>query len=151
MTITEKKINRTLQTDLRTVFQLRVSQEELDALNRCDHNVRYKYVMKRIADTETIWTMSKDRSTIAIQIQDGIRLFPIWSSKEYGIAFCEDICPDFSCLPISLEDFVEYFIDFICDEDLMINVFPTVKEPLGKIVDINEFANQLGKELEEYK
>ena len=133
------------------VYQLKVSKEELEALNRCDQNVRYKYVMKRIADTETIWTMSKDRSTIAIQIQDGIRLFPIWSSKEYGIAFCEDICSDYSCLPISLEDFVEYFIDFICAEDLMINVFPTVKEPIGKVVDINEFADQLGKELEEYK
>ena len=151
MTITGKKIDRILQTDMSKIFQLRVSCKEFDALNRSDRKVRYKYVMKRIADTETLWTMSKDEMTIAVQIQDGVGLFSVWSSREYGIAFCEKMCSDFSCLPISLDDFVEYFIDFICDEDLLINVFPTVKEPIGKVVDVNEFAERLSKELEDYQ
>ena len=151
MSITEKKINRILQTDSSSVFQLKVSREEFDAMNKCNRDIRYKYVMKRIADTETLWSIAKDESAIIIQVQDGIRLFPVWSSKEYGISFCECMSSNCTCLPISLDDFVEYFIDLILDEDLLVNVFPTPNEPLGKIVTINQFADCLGEELEEYE
>ncbi len=107
--------------------------------------------MKRIADTETLWTMAIDAKAIGIQIYEGKKLFAVWSSKEYGMAFCEKVNADVSCLPITLDDFEEYFIDFICNEDLFMNVFPTIDEPIGKVVDINEFAERLGKELEDYQ
>lgn len=151
MIITGGKIDKVIGTDISSVFQLKVTKEEFKAMNLCDREVRYKYVMKRIADTETVWTMAIDEKTIAIQIQDQIKLFPVWSSREYGIAYCESMNSDYFCSPISLDDFEKYFIDFICDEGLLINVFPTVSEPIGKIVNINEFTDRLGKELEDYQ
>ncbi len=151
MIIPGKKIDRLLNTDLSSVNQLKVSNEEFKALNCCDKEVRYKYVMKRIADTETLWTMAIDAKAIGIQIYEWKKLFAVWSSKEYGMAFCEKVNADVSCLPITLDDFEEYFIDFICNEDLFMNVFPTIDEPIGKVVDINEFAERLGKELEDYQ
>lgn len=151
MIITGKRIDRILLTDLSLIFQLKVSVKEFESLNRCDRNIRYKYVMKRIADTETIWTLAKNESTVGILIYEGQGLFPMWSSREFGEAFCQDMDPNYICLPLSLDDFVEYFIDFICEEDLLINIFPTTNEPIGKIVDINEFAEYLNKELEAYQ
>ncbi len=151
MTITEKGIERILRTDMSSVFQLKVSSKEFEALNKCDRIVRYKYVMKRIANTETLWTMCKDERTMVIQLIDGQGLFDVWSSKEYGLAFINKVNPNYICSPVSLDEFVEYFIDFICEENLLINVFPTEKEFIGKIVDINVFAEHLRKELEDYQ
>lgn len=37
-------------------------------------------------------------------------------------------------LLITLDIFVDSFIDLIVQEELLINVFPTEKEPLGKIM-----------------
>ncbi|MDE5794743.1 MAG: DUF2750 domain-containing protein [Muribaculaceae bacterium] len=107
--------------------------------------------MKRIANTETLWTMCKDERTMVIQLIDGQGLFDVWSSKEYGLAFINKVNPNYICSPVSLDEFVEYFIDFICEENLLINVFPTEKEFIGKIVDINVFAEHLRKELEDYQ
>ncbi len=151
MTITGKKIDRRLKSDFSSVSQLKVSEEEFNALNRRDKEVRYNYVMKRIADTETLWTMLIDEKTIAVLVHDEKKLFSVWSSKEYGLALCKNLNTEYKCLPISLDEFVEYFIDFICEEDLLMNVFPTINEPLGKVVTINEFSERLGKELEDYQ
>lgn len=41
-------------------------------------------------------------------------------------------------------------IDYICQNDLLINVFPTVSDPFGKIVGLNTFAEDLSKALEDY-
>ncbi len=151
MIITERKIDRLLNTDLSSVNQLKVTTEEFNALNRCEKEVRYKYVMKRIADTETLWTMAIDATAIGIQIYEGKKLFAVWSSKEYGEAFCEKVNADVSCLPITLDDFDEYFTDLIFDDELLMNVFPTINEPIGEVVNINEFTDRLEKELEDYQ
>lgn len=58
---------------------------------------------------------------------------------------------DFKSIAITLEDFEENVIDFICDEELLINIFPTENEPIGRIVDLNKFAKDLSILLEEYE
>lgn len=51
---------------------------------------------------------------------------------------------------ITLDCFENSVIDFICEKGLYINVFPTEKEPLCKIVSLNRFAEDLSVFLEDY-
>lgn len=38
-----------------------ISTEEKNALIQCQSDIRYKYTLKRIADTETLWLKTKTR------------------------------------------------------------------------------------------
>lgn len=131
--------------------ELVVSKEEFKALTKCRTEVRYQYALKRIADTETMWSIVGDKSPFAIQSFGKERLLPVWSSKEYAQAFCINDYADCESIAITLDSFEESVIDYICKEGLLLNIFPTVQEPLGKIVGLNTFAEDLSKFLEDYK
>lgn len=47
--------------------ELRISNEEYEALTKCQPEVRYQYTLKRIADTETMWSIVGDKNSFAIQ------------------------------------------------------------------------------------
>ena len=64
--------------------ELMISNEEFEALTKCRPEVRYQYTLKRIADTETMWSIVRDKSSFAIQSFGKERLLPIWSTKEYA-------------------------------------------------------------------
>ena len=132
-------------------MELKISIEELKALINCKSEIRYQYTLKRIADTECMWSIIGSNNSFAIQDYEGKRLLPIWSSKEYAQAFCVNDRAKFKCCAISLDKFEESIIDFICNERLLINVFPTEKDPFGKIVGLNKFAEDLSIILEDYE
>lgn len=132
------------------IIELKISDKEFEALNKCTPEVRYQYAMKRIAGTEAIWLIWNDETHLAIQFMGKERLLPMWSSREYAQAFCADDFSSCKCKAVTIEYFVESIIDVICEDELLINVFPTQQECRGKVVDLNTFAEDLSKELEDY-
>ena len=132
------------------INELYVSDKEFEALMKCSSKIRYSYTLKRIADTETMWSLCNKESHFAIQNCDDRRLFPIWSSKEYAQPFCTKEWKDFDCTAITLDYFEEHLIDYICQKGLLINVFPTTSNPIDNIVRLNTFAEDLSKALEDY-
>ena len=151
MIITERKIDRTLQTDLSLVFQLRVSPKEFNAMNMCDRKVRYKYTLKRIVDTETIWLLSSAEDIILSLTHDEDTFIPIWSSKEYGHDFCKKIIrEEYNCMPVSLYDFLDILTEYDHETDLKIGVFPTINDFMGSLVTIEVFVQSVDEEQEWY-
>ena len=148
--ITNSNINIIIMEEKTSPNELSISQEEINALISCPPDVRYQYAIKRIADTETMWTLSVDGQMFAVQKIGDNLLFPIWSSKEYTVAFGSAFMEEYSCIPISLEDFEEYIIDIICENGYLINVFPTHKAEVGKIVGLDIFSEDLSNALSEY-
>ena len=128
-----------------------ISEKEFNALIKSQPNVRYQYALKRIADTETMWSIVDNNGAFVIHSYGNERLLPIWSSKEYAHAFCVKNMLDYKITFISLDFFEESIIDYICKEGLSINVFPTGQEVLGKVVGLNQFAEDLSHALEDYK
>lgn len=128
-----------------------ISENEFNALINSQPNVRYQYALKRIADTETMWSIVDNKGAFVIHSYGNERLFPIWSSMEYAHAFCVKDWSNCKIKAISLDTFESSTIDFICKEGLSINVFPTGQEVLGKVVGLNQFAEDLSHALEDYK
>ena len=133
-----------------TQNELNVSPKEIKALMTCHPDVRYQYTIKRIADTETMWTLGIDNQTFAIQKIREDYLLPIWSSKEFAIIFGSTFMKEYNCFPISLDNFEESIIDIICENGYLLNVFPTQTEEIGKVVGINSFSEDLSAALSEY-
>ena len=98
-----------------------------------------------------MWSIVGDKNSFAIQSFGKERLLPIWSSKEYTQVFCINDNADCESIAITLDSFEESVIDYICKEELLLNVFPTIQEPVGKIVGLNTFAEDLSEILEDYK
>ena len=132
------------------INELKISPKEIEALMSCNPDVRYKYTIKRIADTETLWTLGVDNQTFAIQKSGEDYLLPIWSSKEFAIIFGSTFMKEYNCFPISLDNFEESIIDIICENGYLLNVFPTQTEEIGKVVGINSFSEDLSAALSEY-
>lgn len=130
--------------------ELIISEKEFNALIKSQPDVRYQYALKRIADTETMWSIVDNNGAFVIHSYGNERLLPIWSSKEYAHAFCVKYWSNCKIKAISLDTFENSIIDFICKEGLSINVFPTGQEVLGKVVGLNQFAEDLSHELEDY-
>ena len=131
--------------------ELNISPEEIKALTTCPPDVRYQYTIKRIADTETMWTLGIDNQTFAIQKIKEDCLLPIWSSKEFAILFGSTFMKEYSCIPISLDNFEDNIIDIICENGYLLNTFPTQIEEIGKVVGINRFSEDLSEALSEYE
>ncbi len=108
--------------------ELIISENEFNALIKSQPDVRYQYALKRIVDTETIWSIVDNNGAFFISSYGNERLFPIWSSKEYAHVFCVKDWSNWKIEAISLDTFENYIIDFICKEELSINVFPTGQE-----------------------
>ena len=128
-----------------------ISGKEFNALIKSQPDVRYQYALKRIADTETMWSIVDNNGAFFIQSYGNKRLFPIWPSKEYAHAFCVKYWSNCKIKVISLDTFENSIIDFICKEGFSINVFPTGQEVLGKVVGLNQFAEDLSHALEDYE
>lgn len=132
------------------INELKISPKEIETLMSCNPDVRYQYTIKRIADTETLWTLGVDNQTFAIQKSGEDYLLPIWSSKEFAIIFGSTFMKEYNCFPISLDNFEESIIDIICENGYLLNVFPTQTEEIGKVVGINVFSKDLSAALSEY-
>jgi len=132
------------------INELKISPKEIETLMSCNPDVRYQYTIKRIADTETLWTLGVDNQTFAIQKSGEDYLLPIWSSKEFAIIFGSTFMKEYNCFPISLDNFEESIIDIICENGYLLNVFPTQTEEIGKVVGINSFSEDLSAALSEY-
>lgn len=103
-------------------MELRISTEEMNALIQCQAEVRYEYTLKRIADTETLWSIIGSKNSFSIQSNGKIKLFPIWSAKEYAQAFCTNERNNCRSIAITLDCFENLVIDFICEKGLYITV-----------------------------
>lgn len=132
------------------INELKISPKEIETLMSYNPDVRYQYTIKRIADTETLWTLGVDNQAFAIQKNGEDHLLPIWSSKEFAIIFGSTFMKEYNCFPISLDNFEESIIDIICENGYLLNVFPTQTEEIGKVVGINSFSEDLSAALSEY-
>ncbi|WP_291091578.1 DUF2750 domain-containing protein [Empedobacter sp. UBA7494] len=85
----------------------------------------------------------------AISIINDKKIFPIWSAKEFAELTKNDGWKNCKILKLTLDDFEETLFDYIDENNLLINVFPTDKT--GFVVSLEEFARDLKDELEQYQ
>lgn len=132
------------------IRELWISNEEFQALEKCNSEIRYTYTIKRIADAEALWYILDEDGYLIIQTDGNKKFLPVWSSKEYAQVFCVKGENNYKYSAITSETFQDSVIDYIKQNGILINVFPTKKEPLGKIVDLKTFVEEINYLAEDY-
>lgn len=132
---------------------MELTDKEIDAILGKSQDVRYTYSLKRIADNDCLWILtSKQGKYISIH-NEGLNMLPIWPFKEYAENYISalDKEDEYTAIVLSIENFADELIDSLCENGMLICVFPVSEDKSGKIVDVNTFAEDLGRELENYK
>lgn len=150
MIITERKIDKDFIRDKGQFRKLVVNKTEFTSLIQCPNDVRYTYTIKRIVNTETIWVLSSKEDNIIFIINEGKRYIPLWSSKDYGLSFCQNGLDGCDCKAISLYDFLDLLKEISLDSSILLGVFPTINDISGRLVSADVFIQNVDEELEWY-
>ena len=123
--------------------------QEIESVIKLEPFERYKYSLKRIADNETLYTIKRDKETIAISDLDDEKLIPFWSAKQFAELNITDEWNEFYVEEISLDDFENEMVDFINENNFLMNIFP-INNKIGFVVSLDEFIRDLNIELERF-
>ncbi|MDN4014999.1 DUF2750 domain-containing protein [Chryseobacterium gambrini] len=110
---------------------------------------RYKYFIKKVADWEFFFTLVNDNGDFVVSELENEKLLPLWSAKEYAELCKINGWEEFTIKELNLDDLENEVIDFIVDNNCLINVFP-VYENTGFVVNLQEFTRDLSEELKNY-
>ncbi|AZA55461.1 DUF2750 domain-containing protein [Chryseobacterium sp. G0201] len=124
-----------------------MNQKEIENVVSLEPIERYKYFIKKVADWETFFTLLDEDGEYVLSELDDYKLLPLWSAKEYA-----ELCKiggweKYTIKELSLDDLEDEIIDFITENDCLINVFP-IYDKTGFVVNLQEFTRDLNDELE---
>jgi hypothetical protein len=128
---------------------MNLKTQEIESVIKLEPFERYKYSLKRIADNETLYTIKRDNETIAISDLDDEKLIPFWSAKQFAELNITDEWNEFYVEEISLDDFENEMVDFINENNFLMNIFP-INNKTGFVVSLDEFIRDLNIELERF-
>ena len=128
---------------------MNLKTQEIESVIKLEPFERYKYSLKRIADNETLYTIKRDNETIAISDLDDEKLIPFWSAKQFAELNITDEWNEFYVEEISLDDFENEMVDFINENNFLMNIFP-INNKTGFVVSLDEFIRDLKIELERF-
>jgi hypothetical protein len=128
---------------------MKITNKEIEAVSQLEAFQRYEYFIKRVADSERMYTLVDDNGNLAIADVESSAVLSVWSASEFAENNAVDEWGSFSVKEITVEEFEEDIIDMIEKNNWLINVF-SIKGKSGFVVNINEFAKDLSAEMQKY-
>lgn len=128
---------------------MKTTNKEIEAVSQLEAFQRYEYFIKRVADSDKMYTLVDDYGNLAIADVENSAVLSVWSAFEFAENNAVDEWGSSSVKEITIEEFEEDIIDIIEKNNWLINVF-SIKGKSGFIVDINEFAKDLSAEMQKY-
>lgn len=129
---------------------IRITDKEIEAVSSLAPFERYKYFIKRVADTELMYSIKSPEGNWAISEVETFKLFPLWSAREFAEQCLSSGWTGFEIEEIEMDIFEDELLDFIHSQGYLLNVFP-VGQHTGFVVDINEFVKDLSEEMKNYQ
>jgi hypothetical protein len=128
---------------------IKITEKEIEAVSALTPYERYKYFIKRVADTELMYSLKSPDGNWAISEVEGSKLFPLWSANEFAEQCKLSGWLGFYIEEITLETFEDELLEFVHSQGYLLNIF-AVGQNTGFVVDILEFAKDLSEEMKNY-
>lgn len=129
---------------------MRVTEKEVDSVSALEPFKRYQYFVKRVSDSEKMYSLQSQEANWAISEVEGHKLFPLWSAKEFAELCLIDGWEGYTIKEISLDDFEDEIISIIEAENYLLNVF-SVGPKTGFVITLDEFIRDLSEEMKKYE
>lgn len=129
---------------------MKISEKEIIAVCQLDAFERYQYFIKRVADSEKMYSLIDNEGFWAMADIEDKTVISLWPAPEYALINAIDDWDGFLVKEIIIKEFEDDFINCIEKNNWLINIF-SFKEKAGLVVDISEFARDLSEEIKKYQ
>lgn len=129
---------------------MKISEKEIIAVCQLDAFERYQYFIKRVADSEKMYSLIDNEGFWAMADIEDKTVISLWPAPEYALINAIDDWDGFLVKEIIIKEFEDDFINCIEKNNWLINIF-SFKEKAGFVVDISEFARDLSEEIKKYQ
>jgi len=126
----------------------KLANKEREAVLKLEPFKRYTYSIKRIADTETVYSLRHKDGTWALAELDNRTLLSIWPHADFAQSAVAEEWEGYGICEIPLEEFTDAILPSF-DPALLINVF-SIADKSGFVVDQQELLRDLKEELSNY-
>jgi len=127
-----------------------ISNEEFSALVKLPATQRYVYLIKRVADQESLWSLKSPDGWVLFADGNGKELVPIWSDEKFASACATGIWRNADPQPISLDAWQTRWLPGIARDGRKVVVFPTPADR-GCVVECDKLAEDLTAEADKYE
>ena len=123
--------------------------QEIKAVTGLNGAKRCEYLVKRVADTEQLWSLRAADGWVQMGDDTGAPLFPIWPHERYAEACATGDWADCKPAPISLEDWLQAWTPGLEKDARKVAVFP-LATGAGVVMAPRDLESALRQELENY-
>jgi len=113
------------------------SESELKQLSNMSDEERFNYCLAHMAETEEVWGLAEPQGWV-IGEKDAQSTLPIWPYKEFAVQCKSAQWAAAEPQAISLEQFVYKVSQMLIENQMMMEVFPTITAA-GKIMEPKAF------------
>lgn len=124
------------------------SENEISSVQQLNADDRYAYLLKKVADQETIWSLWSNGWALASN-DSGREAVPIWPHPTYAAACAKDEWQGYEPKQIELDAWMERWLPGIKRDGRLVAVFPSPNDK-GVVVEADFLAQNLEAELEKY-
>ncbi len=123
------------------------SVKEIEAVSKLTPLKRYKYFIKKIADSEAVWTIVDSNNDFSLSKIESYTLISLWPTEAYIIPNLADGWKTHQPIQLSLEELEKQIFPIAQKQDYLFNIF-SVNGKSGFIVSLEELIRDLNYEIE---
>jgi hypothetical protein len=126
------------------------STHEVNSVLLLDAPKRYEYLIKKVADQEIIWSLSKQDGWAIAADPARREAVPVWPHREFAQLCATASWSGYTPRAIELEAWMNRWISGMEKDNRLVAVFPTPNDK-GVCVDPSRFDADIRQELENYE
>ena len=88
-----------------------MNQQKINNIFALDSKERYGYLLRKVADFETIYLISDNEDKYVMIGSDGVSVLPVWPEKEFAELFLTDNWKSYKVVEYNIHDFVDWLAD----------------------------------------
>lgn len=116
-----------------------VSPSELQQVESYEPEDRLGYFLSRAIEAEEIWGLSNESGWV-MKDQDEYSILPVWPYHQMATNCATNEWKNYSAGAVSLEHFVYKLLPVMIEQDIQVEILPTVGKP-GKRIKASELAS----------
>lgn len=128
---------------------MKLTLNEIKSVSLLEPQKRYNYFIKKVADSEIMYSLKDKEGRWATSEVEGKKLFSLWTAKEYAANCIIGEWDNYKPYKITLDEFQNQIIDYLEENDFLLNIF-SIKSNSGFVVSLSEFVQDLTDELNKY-
>ncbi|MCH9740226.1 MAG: DUF2750 domain-containing protein [Epsilonproteobacteria bacterium] len=129
-------------------------EQEIKAVINLPAQKRYSYFIKKIVDSEEVWSLVDSQGWCLFSDSENNEVFPIWSDAKYASFCVNEYWGESNPKKISLNDFLDKWISGLQKDKRLIGIFPLCNSSnladKGVVVSPERLYQDISEELEKY-